>query len=59
MSARAGWVVVALRGELEVCTAADGLSALAADGARVVVDLADTSPRLATSRRSSRRSTAD
>ena len=42
-SARAGCVVVALRGELDVCTAADGLSALtalAAAGARVVVDLA-------------------
>ena len=43
-SARAGYVVVALRGELDVCTAADGLSALtapAAAGARVVVDLAE------------------
>jgi anti-anti-sigma factor len=43
-SARAGCVVVALRGELDVCTAADGLSALtapAATGARVVVDLAE------------------
>ena len=43
-SARAGCVVVALRGELDVCTAADGLSALtapAAAGARVVVDLAE------------------
>ena len=42
--ARAGCVVVALRGELDVCTAADGLSALtapAAAGARVVVDLAE------------------
>ncbi len=42
-SARAGCVVVAVRGELDVCTAADGLSALsapAAAGARVVVDLA-------------------
>jgi anti-anti-sigma factor len=42
-SARAGCVVVALRGELDVSTAADGLSALtapAAAGARVVVDLA-------------------
>jgi anti-anti-sigma factor len=39
-SARAGCVVVALRGELDVCTAADGLSALTAPaGARVVVDL--------------------
>ena len=43
-SARAGCVVVALRGELDVCTAADGLSALtapAAAGARVIVDLAE------------------
>jgi anti-anti-sigma factor len=43
MSARAGCMVVALRGKLDVCTATDGLSALtalAADGARVVVDLA-------------------
>ncbi len=43
-SARAGCVVVALRGELDVCTAADGLSALtapAAAGARIVVDLAE------------------
>ena len=42
-SARAGCVVVALRGELDVCTASGGLSALtapAAAGARVVVDLA-------------------
>ena len=42
-SARAGYVVVALRGELDVCTAADGLSALtapAAAGARIIVDLA-------------------
>jgi anti-anti-sigma factor len=42
-SARAGCVVVALRGELDVCTAADGLRALtapAAAGARIVVDLA-------------------
>jgi len=42
-SARAGCVVVALRGELDVCTAADGLRALAAPaaaGARIVVDLA-------------------
>jgi anti-anti-sigma factor len=39
-STRAGCVVVALRGELDVCTAADGLSALTAPaGARVVVDL--------------------
>lgn len=43
-SARAGCVVVVLRGELDVCTAADGLSALtalAAAGARVIADLAD------------------
>jgi anti-anti-sigma factor len=43
-SARAGCVVVALRGELDVCTAADGLSALtapAAAGAWIVVDLAE------------------
>jgi anti-sigma B factor antagonist len=43
-SARAGCVVVALRGELDVSAAADGLSALtalAAAGARVVVDLAE------------------
>lgn len=43
-SARAGCVVVALRGELDVCTAAGGLSALtapAAAGARVIVDLAE------------------
>ena len=44
-SARAGCVVVALRGELDVCTAADGLSALtalaAAAGVRIVVDLAE------------------
>ena len=43
-SARAGCVVVALRGELDVCTAADGLSALtapAAAGERVIVDLAE------------------
>src|ERR1700727_797189 len=43
-SARAGCVVVALRGELDVSTAADGLRALtapAAAGARVIVDLAE------------------
>jgi anti-anti-sigma factor len=43
-SARAGCVVVALRGELDVCTAADGLSAFtapAAAGAWIVVDLAE------------------
>jgi anti-anti-sigma factor len=43
-SARAGCVVVALRGELDVCTAADGVSvlnALAAAGTWIVVDLAD------------------
>ena len=43
-SARAGCVVVALRGELDVCTAADGLlplTPLAAAGARIIVDLAE------------------
>jgi anti-sigma B factor antagonist len=43
-SAHAGCVVVALRGELDVCTAADGVSALtalAAAGVRIVVDLAE------------------
>jgi anti-sigma B factor antagonist len=43
-SARAGCVVIALRGELDVRTAADGLSALtapAAAGAWIVVDLAE------------------
>jgi anti-anti-sigma factor len=43
-SARAGCVVVALRGELDVCTAADSvraLTALAAAGARIIVDLAE------------------
>ena len=43
-SARAGCVVVALRGELDVCTAADGVSALtalAAAGVRIVVDLTE------------------
>jgi anti-anti-sigma factor len=43
-SARAGCVVVALRGELDVCAAADGLSALDAlpsAGASIVVDLAE------------------
>jgi len=41
-SARAGCVIVALRGELDVCTAEDVLSALTAPaGARVVVDLAE------------------
>jgi len=40
-SARAGCVIVALRGDLDVCTAEDGLSALTAPaGTRVVVDLA-------------------
>jgi anti-anti-sigma factor len=41
-NARAGCVVVALRGELDVCTAADvvrALTALAAAGARIIVDL--------------------
>jgi anti-anti-sigma regulatory factor len=43
-SARAGCVVVALRGELDVCTAADGVSALtalAAGEVRIVVDLTE------------------
>jgi anti-anti-sigma factor len=43
-SSRAGCVVVALRGELDVCTAADGLrplTPLAAAGARIIVDLAE------------------
>jgi anti-sigma B factor antagonist len=43
-NARAGCVVVALRGELDVCTAADvvrPLTALAATGARIIVDLAE------------------
>jgi anti-sigma B factor antagonist len=43
-TARAGCVIVALRGEIDVCTAADGLSALAAlaaAGAWIVVDLAE------------------
>jgi len=43
-SARAGCVIVALRGELDVCTAADcvsALAALAAAGAWIVVDLAE------------------
>jgi anti-anti-sigma factor len=43
-SARAGCVVIALRGELDVCTAADTMRALtvpAAGGARVIVDLAE------------------
>ena len=43
-NARAGCVVVALRGELDVCTAADvvrALTALAATGARIIVDLAE------------------
>jgi anti-anti-sigma factor len=41
-SACAGCVIVALRGELDVCTAEDGLSALSAPaGTRVVVDLAE------------------
>jgi len=44
MSARAGYVIVALHGELDVCTAADVMPALmasAASGSRVIVDLAD------------------
>jgi anti-anti-sigma factor len=41
-SARASCVIVALRGELDVCTAEDGLSLLTASaGTRVVVDLAE------------------
>ena len=43
-SARAGCVIIALRGELDVCTAADvvgALTVLAAAGARVIVDLAE------------------
>jgi anti-anti-sigma factor len=43
-SAHAGCLVVALRGELDVCTAADGLralTALAAAPARIVVDLTE------------------
>ena len=43
-NSRAGCVVITLRGELDVCTAADGLSALttlAAAGAWIVVDLAE------------------
>jgi anti-anti-sigma factor len=43
-SAYAGCVVVALRGELDVCTAADGLralTALAAATARIIVDLTE------------------
>jgi anti-anti-sigma factor len=43
-NARAGCVVTTLRGELDVCTAADGVSALtalAAAGAWIVVDLAE------------------
>jgi anti-anti-sigma factor len=42
--ARAGCVVIALRGELDVCTAAvvvRALTALAAAGARIIVDLAE------------------
>ena len=43
-SVRAGCVIVALRGELDVCTAAApvrALTALAAAGARIIVDLAE------------------
>jgi anti-sigma B factor antagonist len=43
-SAHAGCVVIALRGELDVCNAADGvraLTALAAAGARIIIDLAE------------------
>jgi anti-sigma B factor antagonist len=42
--ARTGCVVIALHGELDVCTAADVvrvLTALAAAGARIIVDLAE------------------
>jgi anti-anti-sigma factor len=45
-STRAGCVVIALRGELDVCTAADAVRALtgpAAAGIRVIVDLAELS----------------
>ena len=43
-STRAGCVVIALRGELDVCTADDvvrALTAPAAAGARIIVDLAE------------------
>ena len=43
-STRAGCVVIALRGELDVCTADDvvrALTALAEAGARIIVDLAE------------------
>jgi anti-anti-sigma factor len=43
-SARAGCVVIELRGGLDVCTAADAVPALtaaAAAGARIIVDLAE------------------
>jgi anti-sigma B factor antagonist len=43
-SARAGCVIIALRGELDVCTAAGpvrALTELAAAGARIIVDLAE------------------
>jgi anti-anti-sigma factor len=43
-SARAGCVIIALRGELDVCTAADSLpalTALAVARARIIVDLAE------------------
>ena len=42
--ARDGYTIVALRGELDVCTAADSLRALrahAASGARIIVNLAE------------------
>jgi anti-sigma B factor antagonist len=42
--ARDGYTVVALRGQLDVCTAADSvrtLTAHAASGARIIVDLAE------------------
>jgi anti-sigma B factor antagonist len=44
MSARDGYVILALRGELDVCTVTSvvpALVALAETGARIVVDLAD------------------
>jgi anti-anti-sigma factor len=44
MSARAGYVVLAVRGELDVCTAAEAVRALmtlAAAGAWIIVDLSD------------------
>jgi anti-anti-sigma factor len=43
-NARAGCMIVALRGEFDVCTSADvvrALTPLAAAGARIIVDLAE------------------